>query len=306
MTTYRDLFDLSRGQYRLITTAQAAARGVSRSQLQRWRRRGLLESPYRSVYAFPGATDDALARLRAATLAVGDPVWAYGRTAAWVQGLLERHRGPLELLVPHGRRAPQLDGVDVHRTRTWVPGDGATVRRIPVTAPTRTLADLALTWSVAELHPLALDAIQRELTDAEGLLGRADRRLDQRARRILRQVGGLLIPHRADSILEHEVREGLHVVGYRPDPAPLTLVLAGERWTIDVPFADQKLGIECDGLAYHRDARSLERDHRKTNALTLDGWLILRVSWARVHRDWRGFLDQFEAAAASRGLYPSF
>ena len=304
MTDYRSLHDLARRQHRTITYRQVRDEGVSDHRLQRWVRDGMLDHPFPSVYAFPGAMDRTVGYLRGATLSVGDPVLAYGATALWLHGVLDREPAPLELVVPHRRRAPELPRLTVHRSRTLLSQDATAARGVPTASVPRALADLAFTTPVRRLHAITLDALQRGRTHLDAIAHRASQRLDVNSRQALSAVIARIAPDRPDSIFEAEVRDRLRSWGYHADPGPLRLALADRVVTIDVPFSAHRLGIECDGFGYHADRAALDRDHRKSNLLQVEGWTLLRVTWQRLMTDWAGFMAEFRSAAAAVGLQP--
>src|SRR4029079_2234357 len=48
---------------------------------------------------------------------------------------------------------------------------------------------------------------------------------------------------------------------------------------LDVAFLAQRIAIEVDGFAYHRDRNRFQRDRTRQNALVNLGWTILRFTW---------------------------
>jgi hypothetical protein len=51
---------------------------------------------------------------------------------------------------------------------------------------------------------------------------------------------------------------------------------------LDFAQVDLRIAIEVDGRAYHSDRRSFERDRSRQNALSIDGWLVLRFTWEQI------------------------
>lgn len=51
-----------------------------------------------------------------------------------------------------------------------------------------------------------------------------------------------------------------------------------DKWTIDFAFPNIKLAIEADGMYWHSDLPTQERDERKGSALRADGWTVIRFS----------------------------
>lgn len=61
----------------------------------------------------------------------------------------------------------------------------------------------------------------------------------------------------------------------------------GRRYYIDVAFPGLKLAVEIDGRLHETDEDIFETDRWRQNALVLDGWMVLRFTWAmlRDHPD---------------------
>ena len=47
-------------------------------------------------------------------------------------------------------------------------------------------------------------------------------------------------------------------------------------------FRHLKLVIEIDGRLYHAGAEAFETDRWRQNLLVLDGWCVLRFTWAMI------------------------
>jgi hypothetical protein len=147
------LGELSSAQWGLVTSAQAARRGVSRLELSRLADAGLLERVSHGVYRDAGAPRDELDGLRAAWLAVDPKVDAGARlvnvektavvsgvSAAGLHGIGDLRADRFEFTTPV-RRQSQRSGV--HFTVRALDRSHITVRHgLPVTTVERTLADL--------------------------------------------------------------------------------------------------------------------------------------------------------------------
>ncbi len=51
------------------------------------------------------------------------------------------------------------------------------------------------------------------------------------------------------------------------------------RAVIDVAFDKERLALEIDGLAFHTDPDSFQRDRSRQNWLVNQGWTVLRFTW---------------------------
>ena len=175
--TVRDVLgvlnELTAAQWGLVTTAQAARRGVSRLQLSRLVSDGLLERLGQGVYRATGVPVDRFEGIKAAWLsidpkltaeerlrrAVADAVVS-GTTAAWLHGLGDLVPEPYEFTVPVRRQTQRRE---LRFRVRQLPLDSVTIREgLPVTTAEQTIADLV---AAPTDHSLVADA----LADARGL-----------------------------------------------------------------------------------------------------------------------------------------
>lgn len=56
-------------------------------------------------------------------------------------------------------------------------------------------------------------------------------------------------------------------------------VVEGNRCYLDVAFPELRVCVEVDGRLHQTDAELFESDRWRQNALVLDGWVVLRVTW---------------------------
>jgi very-short-patch-repair endonuclease len=59
-------------------------------------------------------------------------------------------------------------------------------------------------------------------------------------------------------------------------------MLGGSLFFIDVVFRGVKLAIEIDGRLYHSGRDVFETDRGRQNLLIIDGWCVLRFTWAMI------------------------
>jgi predicted transcriptional regulator of viral defense system len=149
----RELGDLTAGQWGMVTTAQAATRGISRLHLSRLADDGQLERIGHGIYRDAGAPPEQFDGLKAAWLSVNPKQTAYERTqsrptdavvsgpaASYLLGLGDLVPEPYQFTVP-ARRQTQRDSL-AFRVR-WLPPGSVTIREgLPVTTPEQTIADL--------------------------------------------------------------------------------------------------------------------------------------------------------------------
>ena len=87
---------------------------------------------------------------------------------------------------------------------------------------------------------------------------------------------------------ELEVRGCLHVLQQPGMPAFVQqrpVVVAGERYLLDVAYEEVMLAVELDGAAWHGSRRQRERDIRRDALLATVGWQTLRYAYTRLTRE---------------------
>jgi len=61
-----------------------------------------------------------------------------------------------------------------------------------------------------------------------------------------------------------------------------SVVLSDSTFYVDVVFRHLRLVIEIDGRRYHTGAEAFEADRWRRNLLVLEGWCVLRFTWAMI------------------------
>ena len=153
MQALKVLGDLTASQWGMVTTAQAAAHGVTRLRLSRLAEDGHLERIAYGIYRNTGAPSDRYDSLKAAWLSI-DPrrtalerlsdkppdAVVSGATASYLLGLGDLVPEPYEFTVPKRRQTQRTELT--FRVRQ-LPPDALTSREgLPVTTPEQTIADL--------------------------------------------------------------------------------------------------------------------------------------------------------------------
>ncbi|HTY73131.1 MAG TPA: DUF559 domain-containing protein [Actinomycetes bacterium] len=209
----------------------------------------------------------------------------------------ERH-----LTVPRACR-PSV-GPDVHIW--WADLKPSEVRRMAdpppgstafVTAPTRTVLDCARYLPFREALVVADAAVRRGLTTRSALRRRASRMRgpgSPAARQVAEHVD-----RRSESPLE-SMQRGLHILFGFGDLVPQVLIeAAGVRLRADFADVRRKIVVETEG-ATHRTPTGLAADVRRYTALAVDGWLVVRFTWAQVVFDPAYVVSVLRAAYAAR------
>ncbi len=149
----RELAEVSASQWGMVTSAQAAIRGVTRLDLSRLSESGDLIRLAHGVYLNAGAPSGAHLEVRAAWLS-SEParlaserlsdghrgVVISGQTAAWLQGIGDFRSNRTQLTTPIRR---QTQRADIHYRQRDLSEKDVTIRDgLPVTTLERTIADL--------------------------------------------------------------------------------------------------------------------------------------------------------------------
>jgi very-short-patch-repair endonuclease len=261
-------------QHGNVTFAQARAAGLSRDDIA-WRCEvGWLIRRHTGVFALGHVPAARESGWHAGVLALGDGAVLSHSSAAALWGML-RGGGATEVTVPTTAGRIKRDGILVHRQRLPA-GHVTTHRNIPVTAPIRTLLDLAAVASLSVLCK-AFEQAQVHLHMspaplAAEVIARPRRRGNAKLRRIL---AGSVDPAAVRSVLELRF---LRMCGAHGIARPQVNVRIGE-WTPDFLWPDRRLVVETDGYDFHRTPAARRRDARKDEAMKGLGLTVVRLTW---------------------------
>ncbi|MFC4945462.1 type IV toxin-antitoxin system AbiEi family antitoxin domain-containing protein [Pseudonocardia sp. GCM10023141] len=258
----------------VISLAQAVREGVSASTVQRWTRQGEWERLHPAVYLAGGhrLTDEA--RVRAAWLWAGESAAVSGVAAAFWHGMLDRILPEVELTLPRQTHLRERPGI-VLRRRDLPPIDTVSVRRLRVTDVPLTTLDTAVTLpngstflDRALQRHVRFPALYRAYCRNVGRTGSS-------------QAGRMIIAaaDHADSAAERLLVSLLRAAGIEG----WVLGYPFGPYRIDLAFPAARLAIEVDGWAWHVDADRFRTDRRKGNAITREGWDLLRFTWHDLH-----------------------
>lgn len=153
--TLAKLGAIAEQRWGLVTTTQAEETGVSRKQLSRMTRTGVLERVAQGVYRMAGAPTQEHEAIYTTWLALGGatsprsdagvaPVVAAGITAAVVHGVGDFFLDGFDFIVP-ARRATRIPGVRL-RVRRLTRDEVIPVNGLPTLTIERVIADLVEQW----------------------------------------------------------------------------------------------------------------------------------------------------------------
>lgn len=254
-------------QYGLFSLPQAVRAGVTTRMVDHRVASGRWERMHRGVFRIVGAPDSFRLRVLAACLACGPDTVASHRTAAALWAVDGMPSDIIELLGPR---------------RIRIPG-------IPITSPARTLVDLAAVLDASTLEDAVDDVIRRDLVTL-ARLKHTYLRLARRGRPGVGLFREMLDarPTRADlpdSPLEKRLLQLIQRSGL-PEPLLHHRVLDRGRTIaiVDLAYPGPQVAIEADGYRYHHGRRRWQGDLTRMNALTTQGWKVLRFTDDDVRR----------------------
>ena len=278
-----DALALLRCQGGVARRQDLRAAGLSRRGLQRLLVSGELRAVSGDVVSawVEPTTDEAV---RAATVGLRGTASHTSAARAWGIELLQPGE-TAEVTVGRDRSRAAWPSTVLHRRD--LPADDVVERDgLRLTTPLRTVLDLARSLPLEQAVAAADSALRQGLVTLEELLA-AVRALPPAlgSSRVLRVVD--LVDPGSGSVLESVCRvlfalAGLSTVQTQHPVRGSDGRLIGR---VDFAWPEQRLVVEADGFAFHADRRRYRGDRRRTNALVLAGWRVLRFSWEDVLHD---------------------
>ena len=295
---WAQVLGLGRDQGGPIAARQAVAAGIPRSTFDDRVRREAWARPFPAVAVPPSVAVDMKVRARAAALWLGDDAVVTGWSALHLRGVVDEPPVRVHLVVSPGRRRPGRHDVHVIRSRTLLPTDHEPLGGISVARAPRAMLDAAGGLGRERLRGWLIDGRQRGLLVVGEVLARAMLTPSAAGRGRLLAACRDVDASGADSALAAEVEVRLRAAGFELDVPPRTVPVPGRVLHPDLTVRGLPVAIEVDGFGSHASQRGLDLDQRKHNAYALAGWTVLRIGWARLTRDWVGFLAELRAAVA--------
>jgi very-short-patch-repair endonuclease len=270
---------LAARQHGVVDRDQLRALGFTDEAIARLIRAGRLHRLYPGVYSVGHTALIPKGRLLAAVLAGGPGAVLSHHSAADLWALRAWSGARIHITIPAASGRRPTNDLAIHRTRR--PIESTTLDGIPVTAPMRTIADLADTLTDRQLEKAleqahALRLLDVAAIDAIAATHAAGRRGPKRLQDLVRQHD---IEHTRtrseleDALLELCDRHGI--------PRPRTNVMV-EGYEADFAWPEQRLIVEADSWRHHSSRASFERDRRRDAHHTAHGWRVVRLTYARI------------------------
>jgi very-short-patch-repair endonuclease len=265
-----ELADLDHG---IVDVERLRDVGASRTQIGRRLEAMRFVRLYRGVYAVGHRRLTKEGWWLAAVRAIGAGAVLSHVHAAALFDLRPAPAGRVNVtVVSSGRR--QRKGIRVHSVRVLPPEEVTTQRRIPVTTPARTLADLAGAVDKPALARALEEAEKHALLDVPSLLAAsAGRPGAMRIRELVAQE----LPH-TRSEFEAAFNDLCDRYGL---PRPLMNTQVG-GFEVDAYWPEQGLVVELDSWSHHGTRAAFERDRERDAELHARGIGTLRFTYRQV------------------------
>jgi very-short-patch-repair endonuclease len=266
-----------------VSREQLLAGGVDPSAIFRRTRNGRLERIHSAVYGLPNTEDVPLAAETAALLACGDGAVLSHHSAATLWRLRPGVARPVHVTIPAGRGHPAPSGVTVHRSITLTATDVRLHDGLPVTAPARTVLDVAATLTDRDVERLLDEGlfVLRILTlpEVRAVLARAGHHPGRS--RLQRVIGDHTRATKTDSPPE-ETMLGLIRAAGLPEPRLQADVLG---YRLDFFWPELKLAVEVDAYGTHGSPARFDADRRRdARLMTEAGIVVLRFTDAAIEQ----------------------
>jgi very-short-patch-repair endonuclease len=260
-----------------VSIGQLAALGLSRRAIQHRVARGRLHRVMRGVYAVGRPELTRHGHWMAAVLGCGPAAVLSHASAADLWGIRPQ-KSPTVEITRIAANPCRLPRVRVHRRPGLEPGQFAVREGIPVTAPIRTVVDLACVIGPAALERAVNDADRLDLVDPLRLRDALEELRGQRGVGRLRALLDRRTFRLTDSELERRFLVLLSDAGLPPPQTRQRL----NGFRVDFFWPALGLVVETDGLRYHRTPAQQARDLIREQTHAAAGLTCLRFTHAQV------------------------
>jgi very-short-patch-repair endonuclease len=271
----REVARIAAAQKGLVLKEQLVAAGLGRGAIAHRLKNGRLHRRYPGVYLVGRPGIEPLGEEMAAILHFRGHAVLSHQSAAAVWGLTESRGVVLTLVGKDSRSRP---GLTIHRAAALDRRDLRSRNGLPVTAPARTVLDLAAVAPDEELEQaIAVARQKRWLPDRElkGAIERAPRHTGAgRLLKLLEDARLGLTRSWAERRMQSLIR-----AAQLPQPrvnAPLHGYVADFLWS------DRRLIVEVDGYWFHGDRAAFERDRKRDQVLVAAGYRVIRVTYRQL------------------------
>jgi very-short-patch-repair endonuclease len=291
----REVARIAAAQRRIATREQLLAAGLGRGSIVHRLKTERLRERYRGVYLVDRVAMEPLGDELAAVLHLGGYGVLSHRSAALVWGLLGGTASVALTVV--GKEARPRHGLKLYRVAHLDRSDLRLRNGLPVTAPARTLIDLAAEEPDAELEQAVAVAFDRGLSspeEIEAAIARAPRRRGVARIRQLLETGSASGYTRSKA--ERRMRALLRSAELPQPRANVPM----HGYVADFLWREQRLIVEVDGYLFHSSRAAFEHDRKRDQCFAAAGYVIVRVTWRQLEREPYAVIARIAQAIGAR------
>ena len=289
------LAELVRAQNGAVRSDQLRALGFTQGQITYRMATGNWHRRHNGVYCIGDPALIPLAAESAALLAVGEDSLLSHDSAGAVWGLCEPRSDRVSVTLV-GRRVRARDGISLRCLDTLKRADISTRRGLKLTAPGRTIIDIAAGISTAELEDILDGAWGKRLVTVATLSAAAERAPANDPGRA--RVQSLLATGLESGFTRSQGERKL-----RSSAAELPQPLVNQHLAgllVDFYWPDARLVLEVDGFRFHGSRAAFERDRGRDQRLAAAGFQVIRITWRQLEQEPMAVVARLAQALALR------
>lgn len=268
------VLELARAQHGAVARWQLPRHDIPASTLHSWLRVRQLERRGYAVYEVPGLSGPRLP-LAVTVLGLGPHAVASHEAAGGVQGIVV-DRAPMADVSVSAGHPRQRPNVVIHRVRLTA-RERTVCDGIPVTAPARTLLDLASRLTGRSIERAVARAFRLELTTPEE---RGSVVAQYPGRPGTASLAAMLAKEASPAFVRSEAEERFLTIvreSELPEPRVNARIQGCE---VDFLWPVARLVAEIDGMTWHSSRAAQIRDRERDSRLIAAGYGVLRFTWA--------------------------
>jgi hypothetical protein len=217
---------------------------------------------------------------------------------------VDRIEGRVPDVLVVGRGSRRHDGINLHTSTRLAPIDRRELDGIPVTAPARSLLDLASMVNAQRTRRAVRRALGLGKVTIRQIGHVLDRYAGARGAGVLRAaVDAGAEPTKSEC--ESDVLDVVLEAGFAHPDVNTPLLLDGRRIVPDLRWAAQRLTLEIDSTAWHTDPLARADDRERQGLLEAHGETVLRVHWRDAVLRPRRFASELDRAGVPRAAPPA-
>jgi very-short-patch-repair endonuclease len=214
----------------------------------------------------------------AAMLACGEGAALSHNSAASIWGIRTPRPGPVDVTLP-SRSNRSRSGIRLHRARALDPSDLRHHDGLLLTAPARTLIDLAQAISHRDLDRAYEQALVLGIMRSAELQTTLERSPGRRGAPAIR---ALLNLDRRSALTRSEAEMRLLSLLRDAELTPTDVNVRVGRHEVDFLWRPERLVVEVDGFTYHASRAAFERDRLRDANLQAAGYRVVRITWRQL------------------------